>query len=85
MNVKKSTLCKYIIVHFDHFIAWFGMNLKLKKKEANYTKRRTAESFFINQRATEVNVSNRIDGANKLGCIFDTGSASFPNRLHDYM
>ena len=32
--------------------------------EANYSKRRTSESFFINQRATEVNVLNRIDGAN---------------------
>ena len=32
--------------------------------ETNYSKRRTAESFFINQRATEGNVLNRIDGAN---------------------
>ena len=31
--------------------------------EANYSKRRTVENFFINQRATEVNVLNRIDGA----------------------
>ena len=32
--------------------------------EANYNKRCTAESFFIKQKATEVNVLNRIDGAN---------------------
>ena len=49
------------IVDFDHFIAWDGD--KISKMEANYSKRRTAESFFINQRATEVNVLNRIDGA----------------------
>ena len=32
--------------------------------ESNYSKRRTAESFFINQRATKVNILNRIEGAN---------------------
>ena len=37
---------------------------KILKMEANYSKRRTAESFFINQRANEVNVLNRIDGTN---------------------
>ena len=33
--------------------------------EANYIERRTAESFFVNQRAI-VNVLNRIEGANML-------------------
>ena len=47
---------------FYHFLAW--MKLKFFKGKPYYTKRRTAESFFINQRATEVNVLNRIDGAN---------------------
>ena len=32
--------------------------------EVNYSKCRTAESFFLNQRATEVKVLNRIDSAN---------------------
>ena len=32
--------------------------------EADYSKRRTAESFFLNQGAPKVNVINRIDGAN---------------------
>ena len=51
--------------------------------EANYSKRCTEESFFINQKATEVNVLNRIDGANMpivygyaygliLCCVFDS-------------
>ena len=75
MYVKKSALCQHI-VDFDHFIAWD--EAKILKMEANYSKPRTAESFFINQRATidltnklfkiygatEVNVLNRIDGAN---------------------
>ena len=61
MDVKKSTLCQHN-VDFDHFIAWD--KAKILKMEANYSKRRTAESFFINQRAAEVNVLNRIDGAN---------------------
>ena len=61
MDVKKSALCQNI-VDFDHFIAWD--ETKVLKMEAIYSKRRTVESFFINQRATEVNVLNRIDGAN---------------------
>ena len=61
MDVKKSALCQHI-VDFDHFIAWD--KAQILKMEANYSKRRTAESFFINQRAAEVNVLNRIDGAN---------------------
>ena len=61
MDVKKSALCQHI-VDFDHFIAWD--KAKILKMEANYSKRRSAESFFINQRAAEVNVLNRIDGAN---------------------
>ena len=35
--------------------------------EANYSKRRTAESFFINQRAAKANTLNRTDGANMPG------------------
>ena len=46
---------------FAHFIAWD--EARILKIEANYSKRRTAESFFIRQRATEVNVLNRIDRA----------------------
>ena len=61
MDVKKSALCQHII-DFDHFIALD--EAKILKMEANYSKRRAAESFFINQRATEVNVSNRINSAN---------------------
>ena len=61
MDVKKSALFQHI-VDFDHFEAWD--DAKILKIEANYSKRRSAESFFINQRATEVNASNRIDGAN---------------------
>ena len=38
--------------------------------EANYSMRLTAENFFINQRATEVNVLNRIDGANNMPVIY---------------
>ena len=47
---------------FNRFIAWD--KAKILKMEANYSKRRTAKSFFINQRVAEVNVLNRIDGAN---------------------
>ena len=32
--------------------------------EANSIKHRTAESFFLNQKATEVDVLYKIDGAN---------------------
>jgi len=32
--------------------------------EPNYSIRRTAECYFINKRASEVNVINRNDGAN---------------------
>ena len=48
MDVKKSALCQHI-VDFDHFIVWD--EAKIVKKEANYrySKRRTEESFFINQ------------------------------------
>ena len=60
INLKKSPLCQHI-VDFNHFVAWD--EAKILKKEANYSKRCTAESFFISQRATEVNVLNRIDSA----------------------
>ena len=51
------------IVDFDHFIAWD--EAKILKMEANYSKRRTAKLITgENQRATEVNVLKRIDGAN---------------------
>ena len=56
-----AVTCQYI-VDFDHFKKW--NEAKILKTKANCSKRRTAESFFINQRATEVNVLNRIDGAN---------------------
>ena len=62
MDVKKSALCQHI-VDFDNFIAWD--KAKILKMEADYSKRRySREFFFINQRAAEVNVLNRIDGAN---------------------
>ena len=58
MDLKKSALCQLIV----DFIGWD--EAKILKMEVNYSKRRTAEIFFINQRATEVvNVLNRIDGA----------------------
>ena len=60
MDVKKSALCQP--VDCDYFMAWD--EAKIKKMEANYSKRRTAESFLTNQRATKVNILNRIDGAN---------------------
>ena len=52
----------------EHFDAVERMDVKKVRfmpiaVNVDYTKRRTAESFFINQRATEVNVLNRIDGA----------------------
>ena len=47
IEVKKSALCQHV-VDFDHFIAW-DEAIKLKM-EANYRKRRTAESFFINRK-----------------------------------
>ena len=53
MDLKKSALRQHI-VDFDHFIAW--NEAKIFKMEVNYSKCRTAESCFINQRATEVNV-----------------------------
>ena len=56
MDVKNSALSQYT-VDFDHFIAWD--EAKIFKME----QRRTTK-FFINQRATEVNVLNRIDGTN---------------------
>ena len=38
--------------------------------EANYRVRRTAESSFINQRATKVNVLNRIDRTEHARCLW---------------
>ena len=46
------------------FWSFYGVDeAKILKMEVNYSKRRTAESFFKNQTATEVNVSYRSDGA----------------------
>ena len=55
-NAIKKSGCKKVHFmptyrRFCHFIAWG--EAKFLKMEANYSKRRTAESFFINQRATE--------------------------------
>ena len=61
MDFKNSALCQHI-VYFDPLIAWD--EAKILKMETNYSKRSTAQTFFINQRATEVNVLHRIDGAN---------------------
>ena len=38
-------------------------NVKVFKSESHANRRRTAESFSINQRAKDVNVLNRNDGA----------------------
>ena len=57
--VKKSALCQHAL-ESDHLIDW--PNSKILKKESNIHRRRTAESFFINQRALSVNVLNRNDG-----------------------
>ena len=59
MDVKNSAMFQDI-VDFYHFITWD--EAKVSKMEANYSKPCTPESFFINQRAIEVNVLNRIDG-----------------------
>ena len=45
----------------DHVIVW--ENFKLLKSEPNANRRRTAESFFINEKAREFNVLNCNDGA----------------------
>jgi len=50
------------VANCDHFIAWDDATIL--KMEPNFSKRRTAECYFINKRASEVNVINRNDGIN---------------------
>jgi len=61
MDLKKFALCQHV-ANCDHFIAWD--DAKILKMEQNYSKRRIAECYFINKRASEINVINRNDGAN---------------------
>ena len=57
---EKSALCQHVLEH-DHVIDW--ENVKILKSEPRADRRRTAESFLINQKAKEFNVLNRNDGA----------------------
>ena len=57
---EKSVLCQHVLEH-DHVIDW--ENVKILKSEPHANRRRTAESFLINQKAKEFNVLNRNDGA----------------------
>ena len=57
---EKSALCQHVLEH-DHEIDW--KNVKILKFEPHANKRRTAESFLINQKAKEFNVLNRNDSA----------------------
>ena len=61
---EKSALCQHVLEH-DHVIDW--KNVKILKSEPHANRRRTAESFLINQKAKEFNVLNRNDGAILLG------------------
>ena len=58
-DFDKSAFCEHV-VKFDHTIAW--NETKILKMEPNFQRRRTAESFFINQRSKKLNVLNRNDG-----------------------
>ena len=57
---KKSALCQHVL-EYDHVIDW--ENVKILKSEPHANRRRTGESFLINQKAKEFNVLNRNDGA----------------------
>ena len=57
---KTSALCQHVLEH-DHVID--RKNVKILKFDPNVNRRRTAESFSINQKAKEFNVLNRNDGA----------------------
>ena len=49
----------------DHVVDWEILNFNVKnlKSEPQVNRRRTAESFLINQKAEEFNGLNRNDGA----------------------
>ena len=57
---EKSALCQPVLEH-DHVIDW--ESVKILKSEPPANRRRTAESFLINQKAREFIVLNRNDGA----------------------
>ena len=57
---EKSALCQHVLV-YDHVIDW--KNVKVLKSEPHANRRRTAESFLINQKAKKFNVLNPNDGA----------------------
>ena len=57
---EKLALCQHVLEH-DHVIDW--ENVEILKSEPHANRRRTAESFLINQKAKEFNVLNRNDGA----------------------
>ena len=49
------------MLEHDHVIDW--KNVKILKSEPHVNRRRTTESFLINQKAEEFNVLNHNDGA----------------------
>ena len=57
---EKSALCQHVLEH-DHVID--RKNVETLKSEPHANRRRTAESFLINQKAKDFNVLNRNDGA----------------------
>ena len=59
-DLEKSALCQHVLEH-DHVIEW--KNVKILKFESHANRRRTTESFLINQKAKEFNVLNRNDSA----------------------
>ena len=66
---EKSALCQHVLEH-DHVIDW--ENVEILKFEPHANRRRTAESFLINQKAKEFNVLNRNDGAILPGVYVQT-------------
>ena len=60
LDLKKSALCQHVM-ECDHFIDWDKTSIL--RSEPHVTRRRTAESYLINQRSKNVNVLNRNDGA----------------------
>ena len=59
-DLEKSALCQHVLEH-DHEIDW--ENVEILNSEPHANRRRTAESFLINQKAKDFNVLNRNDGA----------------------
>ena len=60
LDLEKSALCQHVLEH-DHVID--RENVEVFKSESHADRHRTAERFLINQKAKNVNVLNRNDGA----------------------